>query len=406
MPPRYRDPADDPQGALPGILGPTPTSPPPEAIPAPVEPAHDAPVVEASREDAQAPEPRPAGPTIQGPRGFIRIGYSDAAKLAMVQREVRDRGADRVVLFAPDRHNPGWTEADLGVPVQHVSWSEAIMYRTYYPLLRELNARSLIVVSEYMRTQNRHELTYNCLRHYTNLTPHTLVFQRFPCIDTFADFGVLFDLVTRSRWKRTPVADLPFAEADIAVADDDAQGSAFLPTFTAEPVAATPEAQARYARDKAAIIAGIDGRDPHIIPRTLLLSAGKAKLAHPAVTSGGALVGRNNRFKLPGLVTYDTAARGPGEGFPAAPTRAGADRGRGVATPRHRPRHRAPVQAGDGHRGAVLALAVEPRVGDGGAVNRSPCSTPNTRSTTPTASCSTRGRTSTPSTSPPRPWPS
>lgn len=323
MPPRYRDPADDPQGALPGILGPAPTphpTPPPEAPPGPMESAPAATAVEAPPETTPAPAPRPTGPTIQGPRGFIRIGYDDAAKLAMVRREVRDRGADRVVLVTPDRFHPGWTEADLGVPVQHVSWSEAIMYRTYYPLLRELNARSLIVVSEYMRTQNRHELTYNCLRHYTNLTPHTLVFQRFPCIDTFADFGVLFDLVTRSRWKRTPAADLPLAEADIAVAPDAEGVSPFLPTFTAEPVATTPEMQARYARDKAAIIAEIEGRDPHIIPRTLLLSAGKAKLAHPAVTEGRALVGRNNRFKLPGLTTFDALTREAGAPWPA-PTR-------------------------------------------------------------------------------------
>ena len=66
---------------------------------------------------------------------------------------------------------------DLGdVPIRQIEYNEVIMYRTFYPLLEEIGPDHLLVVNEFMRTRNRNDLTYNCLRHYLNQCGHTMVF--------------------------------------------------------------------------------------------------------------------------------------------------------------------------------------------------------------------------------------
>ena len=70
---------------------------------------------------------------------------------------------------------------------------EIIQYKFYYRLLQEIGKDTLLVVNECLRMQNRYDLTYNCLRLFLQQTPHALVFQYLPIIDTIADFMVLFD---------------------------------------------------------------------------------------------------------------------------------------------------------------------------------------------------------------------
>jgi hypothetical protein len=76
-------------------------------------------------------------------------------------------------------------------------------------------------------------------------------------------------------------------------------------------VATDAATRERYAREKRRLIDELGLGDPHTIPRNLHLLSGAAKLAH--VRPGDRLVGRNNRFKIPGLLPFKGAA------YPEAP---------------------------------------------------------------------------------------
>src|SRR5690606_4156168 len=146
-------------------------------------------------------------------------------------------------------------------------------------------------------------LTYNCIRNFLNQTTHQLVFQRLPIIDTIEDFMVLFDFDTRSRWKRAPFSPDLLSEVQLHVAP--------LPiNFWRLDVPTDDRTKEAYQREKQKLIDGIGLKDPHTIPRNLHLFAGKAKLKH--VDTGLAYVGRNNRFRLSNLKTYDEAYGGEG----------------------------------------------------------------------------------------------
>jgi len=236
----------------------------------------------------------------------IHLGLDDAAKQRVLTRYCRDHGVRKVVVFAPARFRPA---LDLGVPTDHVEWAEIIEYRHYYRLLQEIDRQTLLVVNECLRTQNRHELTYNCLRLFLQQTDHRVIFQYLPLVDTWEDFAVLFDLDTKSRWKRDPIGPELLREADIQVVRPALE-------LHAIPVAVDDKTRAAYGRAKQDLVEEVRrdvNRDPHNIPRNLYLVGGRAKVQH--VEAGRAYVGRNNRFKLPALVPYGEPH------YPASPYR-------------------------------------------------------------------------------------
>lgn len=225
---------------------------------------------------------------------MIRIGYDDAAKDAIVSAYCRDHGIGKVFVLSPARFLPM-----LSTPHEAIDWPNIIEYQYYYRLLREVDAATLVVVNECLRTQNRTDLAYNCIRLFLQQTGHRIVFQWLPAIDTADDFMVLFDFDTRSRWKGSPYQPALFGEADI-------RSRAVAPEFVAIPVETDRKTRDAYVREKRRLVDGIGLKDPHTIPRNLLLVAGKAKLS--AVKPGRRYVGRNNRFKLPNIETYRDAA--------------------------------------------------------------------------------------------------
>ena len=234
---------------------------------------------------------------------MILLGLDDAAKQAEIARYCAEHAIRKVVVFSPARFRPDFT---LDVPLEHVEYAEIILYKFYYRLLREIDAGTLIVVNECLRTQNRNDLTYNCLRHYLQNTDHQLVLQYLPLIDTFADFAILFDFDTKSRWKRDAI--------DAAKIRAEARVQVEPVRVVLEPVEVPVDAKVRaaYAKEKARLLDEVRGdvdKDPHLIPRNLLLVSGKAKVAH--VDPARRYVGRNNRLKLDNLETY-REARGPG----------------------------------------------------------------------------------------------
>ncbi len=244
----------------------------------------------------------------------IYLGMDDVAKGDVVARYRAEHAIRKVYVLSPTRFAPSFAPEHMVDPTTqgdgreglYVDWPDLILYRYFYKLLQEIDGSTLVVVNECLRTQNRNDLTYNCVRNYLNRTPHVLVFQYLPLIDTAADFMTLFDFATQSRWKREPFRPELLREAKIHVEPTAID-------IRAERVTIDAKTHAAYAKEKAALLAEVRGdpdKDPHLIPRNLLLVSGKAKLAH--VDPSRRYVGRNNRFKLHNLETYrDVAA--PGE---------------------------------------------------------------------------------------------
>ena len=246
---------------------------------------------------------------------MIHLGLDDVEKSAIVQRYRAEHGIQKVFVLSPARFAPSWAAEHMASPETEcdgqeglfVDWPDLILYRYFYRLLQEIDGSTLVVVNECLRTQDRNCLTYNCVRNYLNRTPHVLVFQYLPIIDTIEDFMTLFDFATQSRWKREPFRQELLTEATIA--------GARSPVLSIVPVhvPVDDKIRATYAKEKASLLAEVRGdpdKDPHLLPRNLLLVSGKAKVAH--VDPARRFVGRNNRFKLTNLETYKDAV-GKGE---------------------------------------------------------------------------------------------
>lgn len=240
---------------------------------------------------------------------MILLGLSPAERVEAIRSRAAEVGARKVFVISPRRFAPpGYaemadpeTECD-GRPGLFVDWPSVIKYRFYYRLLQEIDGDTLLVICEGLRTQNRHDLSYNCIRAYTYRTPHVLVLNTFPIIDQPNDVMVLIDWVTRSRWKREPFGPSMLAEVEV-------YGRVPVPSFEAVHVAVDQRTRDAYAAEKEKVLAELraDGdRDPHVLPRALHLVSGRAKLAH--VRPGVRYLGRNDRLKVPGLETWREVA--------------------------------------------------------------------------------------------------
>lgn len=229
---------------------------------------------------------------------MIFIGLDDAEKLAEIARYQAEHGIEKTVVISADAFPLPMPDA------QQVKFSETILYRVFYPLLQTITPGTLIVINECLRTQNRYDLSYNCIRHYLNLTTHSLVFQQLPLIDTVEDFMILFDFDTQSRWKRRSFdPELVLGESQVHVRR--------LPlAFEPVNVPTSDRTRERYRQEKERLFRELGNRDPHTIPRNLYLISGHDKRAYidtqslPLFGVGGWYVARNRRLGRENIVTY------------------------------------------------------------------------------------------------------
>lgn len=244
----------------------------------------------------------------------IYIGYRPADKLPIIADYCAAHSVRQTIVIHADGY-------PLAVPgAQLVPYSETIMYRTFYPLLQKIDGDTLLVLDETLRTQDRYDLAYNCIRNFLNQTDHVLVFQQLPQIDTREDFMILFDFATRSRWKRYKY------DIDLILDNVTVQVQPFAPHFGRIDVPTRPATQRQYSRERERRFATIGARDPHTIPRNLYLVGGKDKAAHIDACHTAQLsllngtgqpsctyVARNKRLNRPNIVTYAdvTADGGP-----------------------------------------------------------------------------------------------
>lgn len=239
---------------------------------------------------------------------MIYLGLDNQEKDRRINEYCAAHGIEKVIILSPEKLRFASSFANH----EHIEWAEIIQYKFYYQLLQEINDQTLIVVNECLRTQNRYDLTYNCIRHFLNQTSHQLIFQYLPLIDSPEDFMILFDFDTRSRWKREKLRPDLLAESRIEVART-------IPIFSRIKIETDQKTKDAYQKEKERLIANIGLKDPHTIPRNLYLMSGKAKLKHIESGADGLFaerwhyIGRNNRLKVETLQTYKEAS------YPNAP---------------------------------------------------------------------------------------
>lgn len=240
---------------------------------------------------------------------MICIGYNDCDKKREIEHYKAAHDISHAVVISADDFPLVISGAD------QVDYSDVIKYAVFYPLLQVIDKNTLVVLNEVLRTQNRYDLTYNCIRHYLSQTDHCLVFQQLPLIDNREDFMILFDFATHSQWKRRKFdIDLVLDNAKVCVNP--------LPIgFEAVAVPTTPQTQKKYTKEKKKRFAALGAKDPHTIPRNLYLIGGKDKLAYidsqeqeqeqlPLLRNGNCAhpsqyVARNKRLKRDNITTYN-----------------------------------------------------------------------------------------------------
>lgn len=221
---------------------------------------------------------------------MIALGFSKKEKIKTINDIVSRHDIERVVMLSPEKFT---FPLKMG---ESIDWPEIIMYRTFYRLLQEIDSKTLVIVNECLRTQNRYDLTYNCIRHFLNQAGHQLVFQWLPIIDSIEDFMILFDFDTRSQWKRQKFDKELLVESQIRIKRKSV-------AFTDILCLSDEKLQAAYTAKKEKLIAELESKDPNTIPRNLYLLSGKARMQRVEPFDQW-YVARNQRFKQANFQTY------------------------------------------------------------------------------------------------------
>ena len=223
---------------------------------------------------------------------MIRIGLTDDQKMAEIASYVQEHSEVRhVIIFAPKEH-------PLETDYETYSWSDIIMYKVFYPLLERIDDSYLIVTSELLRTKKRNDLTYNCLHHYLNQTPHRLHFHWFPIIDGIEDVMILADMDHPGKYKGRGISKHTLHELNITGIDR-------RPEIEIIPVDVPDGAVTAYEAERDKLFDNLGAGDPDTIPRKLHLWCGKYKA--PMILPQNQYLARNGRFKKNNVVTYKEA---------------------------------------------------------------------------------------------------
>jgi len=222
------------------------------------------------------------------------LGQSDIEKNNILSEYCKESNIKKVFILSPEKF---YFNCDIETK-EFIEYDNIIMYVYFYRLLQEINNDVLVVINECLRTKNRYDLTYNCIRNFLNQTRHQIIFQYLPIIESFDDFFILFDFDTRSKWKgQTDHSILKNCKINtnpinIKLNKIEVQTGAKL--------------KIQYQKEKNNLIENIGLKDPHTIPRNLYLLSGKSKVV--LIDKSKKYVGRNNRFSLPNMQTYKEKA--------------------------------------------------------------------------------------------------
>jgi len=223
---------------------------------------------------------------------MIKIGLTDDQKQAEIAKYREEHPeVEHVIIFVPEA-------LPLISEYESYTWSDIIMYKVFYPLLERIDSSYLIVTSELMRTKNRNDLTYNCLHHYLNQTPHRLHFHWFPMIDGIEDVLILADMDYPGRYKGQGISKAILRELEMTGVDR-------RPSIEIISVDVPDNALDAYERERDKLFDNLGAKDPDTIPRKLHLWTGKYK--KPMISTEKRYLARNSRFKLDNVMTYKDA---------------------------------------------------------------------------------------------------
>ncbi len=225
---------------------------------------------------------------------------NDTQKQQEIEKYVKTHDIKSVIVFSPKKFE--MTLPDLGdVPIRQIEYKEVIMYRTFYPLLEEIGKNHLLVVNEFLRTDDRSNLTYNCLRHYLDQCRHQIVFEYFPFINDTKDFMILLDFDTKSKRKGFGF-DKEFLKGEDILCQNQHLN------LNIDMVNLPAGAAEEYEKKKNGLFESIGNRDPDVIPRELHVFTGKWK--KDEIRPELQYVARNARYKLPNVTTYPNVKPG------------------------------------------------------------------------------------------------
>lgn len=221
---------------------------------------------------------------------MIYLGLKNKNKLDIISNYVKFNNIKTVHIIQPIKF-----QIKLDIETDYVDYEHAIDYPIFYRLLQEIDDTHLVVLNECLRTQNRYDLTYNCIRHFLRQTDHKIIFNQLPQIDGQDDFMILFDFDSKSQWKRN--------KFDIDLIKENSNVVVEIPEikFTAIDVYTPDSTKQKYEVEKHRLFSEIGSKDPDTIPRNLYLIGGKDKL----FMNNSLCIARNKRLNSINVITYD-----------------------------------------------------------------------------------------------------
>lgn len=224
---------------------------------------------------------------------MIRIGLGQREKQKVIDEYLLDKSIKKVFCF----YFKGFpVKYKVSCDIEYVERADIEMYKFFYRLLEEIGNDSLIIVDGCMRTQNRSELIYNCAHHYLNQTPHKIIFEHFPIIDTKDDFMILLDFENKGKYKGKSFDYLFLQQEDIKIKPHKVR-------MDLSSVEVSEDEKTKYEAKRDSLFDNLGGKDPDTVPRTLQLYAGDLK--KKAINPDYLYVARNKRFKLDNVSSYD-----------------------------------------------------------------------------------------------------
>lgn len=224
---------------------------------------------------------------------MIRIGLGPRQKQNVVKNYLKQHNIKKVFCFYFKRFP---LALKVGCDIEHIEYADIEMYKYFYRLLEEINGDSLVIINECMRTQNRSELIYNCAHHYLNQTPHRIIFEYFPIIDTRDDFMILLDFLNKDKYRGKSFDYLYLKEEDIRVRPRRIK-------LTTIGVDVTARERQQYEKKKDHLFANLGQKDPDTIFRNLQIFAGGVKKKD--LKEDTVYVARNKRFRMKNVFSYN-----------------------------------------------------------------------------------------------------
>ncbi len=224
---------------------------------------------------------------------MIRIGLNNKEKQKVLSSYLSNNKIKKIFVMYYKDFKPVF---DVNVELEYLEYSDIIEYPPFYRLLEEIDDNCLLVFDECMRTQNRSDLTYNCAHHYLNQTPHRIVFEFFPIIESKNNFMILLDFENKDKYKGKSFDYIFLQNEDIKI-------KPFKVKLEPINVEVEEKDKERYKKKRDSLFDNLGEKDPETVPRNLQLFAGDLK--KKAIVQDKLYVARNKRFKLDNVKTYD-----------------------------------------------------------------------------------------------------